>query len=103
MATLTQVFARGDFSTTPNTVIYEVPVNTDAVIITNIIIVNTALTSETFTILLDGVELFKDTPIEGKSTISMDLKQPLFASGGEVTGSASSTSVKIHMSGVWVI
>lgn len=103
MATLTQVFARGDLSTTPNTTIYTVPANTLAAIVTNLIIANTAATTETFTIFFDGVPMFQDTPVNGKSTLSIDMKQPILASDGEITGSASSTAVKIHMSGVWVI
>jgi hypothetical protein len=103
MATLTQVFARGQFSTTPNTSIYTVPANTEAAIVTNIIVTNTSATPGTFTIIFDGVEMFKDTPIDGKATISIDLKQPIISPSGEITGSASSVDIKLHMSGVWVL
>lgn len=103
MATLTQVFARSSFSTTPNTVIYSVPVEASAAIVTNIVVTNTAATQENFTIIFDNVEMFLDTEINGKSTISIDLKQPILAPSGQVTGSASSTNVKLHMSGVAVI
>lgn len=103
MATLTQVFARGQFSTTPNTSIYTVPANTEAAIVTNLIVTNTSVSPGTFTIIFDGVEMFKDTPIDAKSTISIDMKQPIIAPNGEVTGSASSTDIKLHMSGVWVL
>jgi hypothetical protein len=103
MATLTQVFARGQFSTVPNTSIYTVPANTEAAIVTNLIVTNTSVSPGTFTIIFDGVEMFKDTPIDAKSTISIDMKQPIISPDGEVTGSASSTDIKIHMSGVWVL
>lgn len=103
MATITQVFARTSFSTTPGTELFSVPGQAEAAIVTNIVVTNTAATPETFTILFDGVEMFKDTQIDGKATISIDLKQPVLAPSGEITGSASSTDVRIHMSGVFVI
>lgn len=102
MATITEVFARSSFSTTPNTSFYVVPNGAEAAVVTNILIVNTGLSTETFTILFDGVEVFSETEIAGKATISMDLKQALLAPDGEITGSASSTNIKVHMSGVLI-
>lgn len=103
MATLTQVFARQNFSETFGTQIYAVPLNTEAAIVTNIIVVNTTPTPQTFTILFDGVELFSNTQIAGNATISIDLKQPIVSPSGTINGSASNTGVKLHMSGVRVI
>jgi hypothetical protein len=65
--------------------------------VTNIVVVNTKNTAETFTLLLDDIELFSDTPISANSTISIDLKQVLVESIG---GVASSNLVKVHISGV---
>lgn len=103
MATLTQVFARTSFPTTPDSVIYSVPAEATAAIVTNIIVTNTAATSETFNISFDGVEMFKDAVINGKATISIDLKQPILAPSGEVSAWATTSNIRIHMSGVFVI
>jgi hypothetical protein len=99
MATVTEVFARTDFSEVPNTVFYEVDAGAQAAVVTNILIVNTAASTETFTLLFDGVEVFSDTEITGKSTISIDMKQALPPSA-EITGSSSNDAIKLHMSGV---
>ena len=100
MATVTEVFARTAFPNVPGTLLYSVDAGAVSAVVTNIVIVNTTVATQTFTILLDGVEVFSDTEIAPKATISMDLKQPILAPSGEVTGSASSAGVKLHMSGV---
>ena len=100
MATVTEVFARSSFSTTPDSLIYQVDPSAISAVVTNILVVNTSNGPRTFTILFDGVEVFKDTLISANSTLSMDLKQALIAPDGEITGSASNTDVKLHMSGV---
>ncbi len=100
MATITEVFARSGFSTTPNTLIYAVEAGAEAAVVTNIVVVNTTNASQTFTLLFDGVEVFDETEINPKATITVDLKQALLAPSGEITGSASNANVKIHMSGV---
>lgn len=102
MATITEVFARSSFPTSPNTSLYTVPIAATAAVVTNIVVVNTTIAPQTFTILFDGVEVFADTEIAPKATITVDLKQALLAPSGEVTGSASSANVKLHMSGVLI-
>lgn len=102
MATVTEVFARSAFPTTPATSLYAVPIAATAAVVTNIVITNTSIAPETFTILFDGVEVFSDTEISANSTITIDLKQALLAPSGEITGSASSADVKLHMSGVLI-
>jgi hypothetical protein len=51
---------------------------------------------------LDDVEVFNITPIAGNSTVSIDLKQVLDASGSmkKITGFATATTVKYHISGI---
>ena len=100
MATVTKALARAAFETTEG-FLYSTPTNTIAVV-TNILIVNTAASTATFTILFDDVEVFPGTEIPGKGTISMDLKQVLDGSSvaSSITGFASATSVKVHISGV---
>jgi hypothetical protein len=101
MATLTKAMARGSFATSIAD-IYIVPTSSTTSIVTNIVVTNTTSNPRTFTILLDGVELFNNTPIESNSTVSVDLKQVLDASGTmkKISGFASANTVKYHISGI---
>jgi hypothetical protein len=101
MATLPKAFARGSFATSVAD-IYIVPTSTTTSIVTNIVVANTTNTQQNFTILLDDVEVFNITPIAGNSTVSIDLKQVLDASGSmkKITGFATATTVKYHISGI---
>ena len=103
MATISKSLARTAFATTLGD-LYTVPTNTATSIVTNIVVVNTGATVERFTINLDGVELFNETPIAGNSTISIDMKQVLDAQPTNPTkkirGFASATTVKVHISGI---
>ena len=101
MAALPKAFARGSFATTVAD-IYVVPASTTTSIITNIVVANTTSTQQTFTILLDEVEVFNTTPIAGNSTVSIDLKQVLDASITlkKIKGFATAATVKYHISGI---
>jgi hypothetical protein len=101
MATLPKAFARGSFATTVAD-IYIVPTSSTTSIVTNIVVSNTTNSQQTFTILLDEVEIFNTTPIAGNSTVSIDLKQVLDASTSlkKITGFATATTVKYHISGI---
>jgi hypothetical protein len=101
MATLPKAFARGSFATSVAD-IYIVPTSTTTSIVTNIVIANTTNTQQNFTILLDEVEVFNTTPISGNSTVSIDIKQVLDASASlkKITGFATATTVKYHISGI---
>lgn len=77
--------------------LYLPPNSTTTGVVTNIVVVNTKDTSERFTISLDGVELFSNTPISANATISIDMKQVILDG---ITGFASSNLVKAHISGV---
>jgi hypothetical protein len=101
MATLPKAFARGSFATSVAD-IYIVPNSTTTSIVTNIVVANTTNTQQTFTLLLDEVEVFNTTPIAGNSTVSIDLKQVLDASTSlkKITGLATATTVKYHISGI---
>ena len=85
---------------TSSTTLYTVPSSTTA-IVTNILVANTAASAATFTITLDGVEIFKDAAIAANTTASFDLKQTL-ATTKIIAGLASATTVKFHISGVEV-
>jgi hypothetical protein len=100
MATLTKAMARGSFATEISD-LYTVPTGTTA-IVTNIVISNTTGAAGTFTLLLDGVHIFSGTPIGSNSTVSVDLKQVLEdkPEAAKITGFASLTTIKYHISGI---
>ena len=97
MATTTKTMARGAAATT-STTLYTVPATTTAVV-TNIVVTNSASSAGTFTITLDGVDLFKTTAIAANSTAMFDLKQVLTTTK-IIAGFASATTVNFHISGV---
>jgi hypothetical protein len=97
MPTLTKALAR-TAAATSSTTLYTVPSSTTTVI-TNIAVCNNAGTSATFTILLDDIELHKDTALAANSTVYIDLKQVL-ATTKTIKGLASATTVDFHISGV---
>lgn len=97
MATTSKQFFRGSASLTETT-LYSVPLLASAVV-TNLILTNTSADPQTATVELDGVEIVSDIEIPGKSVVTWDMKQVL----GEldiITASASSTAIRIHVSGV---
>jgi hypothetical protein len=97
MAVISKALARTAASLT-STTLYTVPSSTTAVI-TNIAVANGAATSATFTILLDDIELQKDSVIAANSTAYIDLKQVL-ATTKTIKALASATTVDFHISGV---
>lgn len=97
MPTTTKALARTAASTSSAT-LYTVPSSTTTVV-TNIAVCNTASTAATFTILLDDVELHKDTTLAANSTAYIDLKQVL-ATTKTIKGLASAITVDFHISGV---
>lgn len=101
MATTTKALARAAFATTEGD-LYTVPTTGTTTVVTNVVVVNTSAAQHTFNILLDGVELFEQTPIAGYATVSVDMKQVLDANSTakKIRGFASATSVKVHISGV---
>jgi hypothetical protein len=68
-------------------------------VVTNIAVTNSAATAATFTITLDGVDLFKDAAIAANTTALIDLKQVL-ATTKIIAGLASAVTVKFQISGV---
>ena len=97
MAVTSKALARTAAATT-STTLYTVPSSTTA-IVTNILVANTATSAATFTMTLDGVEIFKDAALAANSTATFDLKQTL-ATTKIIAGLASATTVKFHISGV---
>ena len=99
MATTTKALAR-TAAATSSTTLYTVPSSTTTVV-TNIVVANSAASAATFTITLDGIDLFKTVAIAANSTASIDLKQVL-ATTKIIAGFASATTVNFHISGVEV-
>ena len=97
MATISKALAR-TAAATSSTTLYTVPSSTTTVI-TNIAVCNNASSSATFTILLDDIELHKDTAIAANTTVYIDCKQVL-ATAKTIKGLASATTVDFHISGV---
>jgi hypothetical protein len=97
MAVTSKVLAR-TAAATSSTTLYTVPSATTA-IITNIAVCNNASSAGTFTLLLNDIELQKDTAIAANSTIYIDLKQVL-PTTQTIKGLASATTIDFHISGV---
>jgi hypothetical protein len=97
MATVTKALAR-TAAATSSTTLYTVPASTTTVV-TNIAVANGAATAATFTLLLDDIELQKDSAVPANSTVYIDLKQVL-ATTKTIKGLASATTVDFHISGV---
>lgn len=100
MAVISKVLSRTAAATT-NTTLYTTPAGSTAVV-TNILATNTAVSGGTFTINFNGIAAFSGVSINGNETVSVDLKQVLTASQ-TITGSASTTSINFHISGVEIV
>jgi len=97
MATTAKQLARAAASLTSAT-LYTVPASTTTVV-TNIAVTNTAASSATFDLSLNGVQLFNDVTVAANTTAFIDCKQVLSATQ-TITGLASATTVNFHISGV---
>jgi len=97
MATLTKVLVRAAAGTSTAT-LYTVPASTTTVV-TNIVVNNAAATAATFTLTLDGIDIFTTCAIAANSTAMFDMKQ-VMATTKIIAGFASAVTVKFHISGV---
>jgi hypothetical protein len=101
MATTSKVLARTAAATT-STTLYTQPNTSTITVVTNINVTNTTTTAATFTISIDSVALQSASTLSANSTAYLDLKQVIPASNPAktITGSASTTGVNFHISGV---
>ncbi len=99
MATTSKVLFRGAASTS-STTLYTTPSATTT-IITNIVIANPTASTTTASLLLDDIDLVGGISVAANSSIVIDVKQVL-PTTKTIKGSASSTSVDFHISGVEV-
>jgi hypothetical protein len=88
-------------ATTGLTTLYTVPASTTTVV-SNIVVTNSAATAATFTLYLNGIDLFLTTTIAANSATFIDLKQALTATQ-TISGLATAVTVKFHISGVEIV
>ena len=104
MATTSKTLFRGAAATS-NTTLYTVPTTSTTTVVTNIGITNTAASSATATVNLDGVAVLSAVTVAANTTAFIDLKQVLDANATPkiISGSASATTVNFHISGVEIV
>ena len=99
MATATpKVLYRGAASTTLTTTLYTVPANTNTVV-TDIVVANTAASSGTFTLYLDGTIIANTITVAANDSTIISVKQVL-ATTKTIQGGASATTINFSISGV---
>jgi hypothetical protein len=101
MATATKVLARTSAATS-STTLYTAPNSSTTAVVTNIVAANTSASAVTFTIAMDSVEVLGSVALAANTSAFFDLKQvlPANATPKTISGFASSTAVKFHISGV---
>ena len=97
MATTTKVLAR-TAAATSSTTLYTTPSATTAVV-TNIVICNPTASAATASMTINGIDFLGGVSVAANTSAFFDLKQVVPATE-VIAGSASSTSVDFHISGV---
>jgi hypothetical protein len=97
MATVTKALARVAAATS-STTLYTVPSATTTVV-TNIVICNPTGSAVTASMTINAIDILGSVSIAANSSAFFDLKQVIPATQ-IIAGSASSTSVDFHISGV---
>ena len=102
MAVTSKSLYRGAASLTTTTTLYTVPTTSTTTVVTNIAVTNTAASAGTFTLTLDGIDLFTTAAIAANTTAFFDVKQVLAANATPkiIKGGASAITVNFHISGV---
>jgi D-aminopeptidase len=104
MATTSKALFRGAASTS-STTLYTVPSTSTTTVVTNILVTNTTVSDATFTLLIDDISIATTILVGGSDTTVIDLKQviPANATPKTIKGSASTTTVNFHISGVEIV
>lgn len=104
MPVTSKVLARTAAATT-STTLYTQPNTTTTTIVTNIIVTNTTTSGQTFSLSIDNVSVATSVPVGLSDSLIIDLKQVIPASSPAktITGSASTTGVSFHISGVEIV
>jgi len=97
MAATPTLFYRGSAATSSAT-LYTVPSSTSSVL-TDIVVSNTSSDQQYVTITVDGVNLVPAVPVSANAVINFQFKTVL-ATTKIIAGFATSTYVKLHLSGV---
>ena len=97
MATVSKVLARTAAATTITT-LYTTPAGTTAVV-TNIVICNPTTSAATASMTINAIDFLGSVSIAANSSAFFDLKQVVPATQ-VIAGSASTTAVDFHVSGV---
>lgn len=98
MANTAKSLFRGAATTNTATTLYTVPSATTT-IVTNIVVTNTAASSATYTLSLNGVVLANTVAVGANDSAVLDIKQPISATQ-TITGGASATTVNFHIAGI---
>ena len=101
MATTSKVLAR-IAAATSDTTLYTQPNTSTTTVVTSILVANTGASSATYTLNIAGVNAATTVTVGANDTTVIDMKQVIPPSNpaATITGSASTTDVKFHISGV---
>lgn len=101
MATTSKVLARTAAATT-STTLYTQPNTSTTTVVTNILVANTTSATANFTLSIAGVTSASSVSVGAYDTTVIDMKQviPATSPAATITGSASTTGVSFHISGV---
>lgn len=101
MATTSKVLARTAAATT-STTLYTQPNTTTTTIVTNLLVANTTGSTANFTLTIGGTTAATSVSVGAYDTTVIDMKQviPPTSPAATIAGSASTTGVTFHLSGV---
>lgn len=105
MAVSAKALFRGVATTTTTTTLYTGPA-TGTTIVNNIVICNNNASAVTFTLTIDGTDIHTSTSLAASTTVSIDLKQVMIATGTAKLikgGASTATGVIFHISGAEII
>lgn len=98
MATATPALFYRGAAATSSTTLYTVPSNTTSVL-TDIVVSNTSADQQYVTITIDGINVVPTVPVSANQVLNFQFKTVIGAAD-VIAGYASSTGVKLHLSGV---
>jgi len=101
MAVTSKTLARTSAATT-STTLYTQPNTTTTTVLTNMLVTNTTTSAATFSLVIAGVTAAASVAIPANDTTVIDMKQviPPTSPAATIAGSASTTAVNFHISGV---
>ena len=101
MATTTKTLARTAAATT-STTLYTQPNTSTTTIVTNILVANTTGSTANFTLAFAGITSASSVSVGAYDTTVIDMKQviPPTNPAATIAGSATTTNVNFHISGV---